>query len=94
MEPEFDIPCYYYADSPRQTPGSLFADELERGEMDTDIEGLVSQLGDTDLDDGPINHDAVGFDQLTSARVSFRGVVSYTRRAGPSAGGNWLLHHK
>lgn len=62
MEPEFDIPCSYDADSPRQTPGLLFADEPERSEMDSDIEGLASQLGDTDLDDDPIHYETVGFD--------------------------------
>ena len=60
MEPEFDIPCSYYNDSPQHIPSSLFADERDRSEIETDIEGLASQLGDTDLEDDAVDYEPVG----------------------------------
>lgn len=62
MEPEFDIPCSYY-DSPRQIPGSLIIEEIDPSEMETDIEGLASQLEDTDLDEDTIEYETVSLVQ-------------------------------
>ena len=71
MEPEFDIPCSYSSGSPQHTTRSLFTDELDRSEVETDIEGLASQLGDTDLEDDANHYEAVGVDQESSVETTF-----------------------